>query len=243
MHRIVSGLVAALALTLVPAQTAHAAAGDPDYNKPTVGDCHNYTYEEMYAESDTTAAVPCTDSHTGKVIAVPRVPDTVAWSDTDALNRIVHKKCYPAIDAALGRTELMRALTAYNPSVFIPTKAERQQGARWIRCDVFLWRGTDLSPLPYDTAPLVPKPLTDNVRRCLNGKLYLTTCDAKHAWKATFDFNVRKGAYPNKTQMARIAGKKCSSHVAAGGFRYDPPTKEQWKAGYRVMICFSHTTS
>ena len=31
--------------------------------------------------------------------------------------------------------------------------------------------------------------------------------------------------------------------VTSSRFYYVGPTKEQWKAGYRVMICFSHTTS
>lgn len=244
MRRTIAGLVAALTLTLVPAvalAAPAARAGDPDYNKPTVGDCHDYTYDQMYADSDTSPAVPCTDSHTGHVIAVPRVPDTVSWSDTAALARIVDKKCDPAYYAALGRNQLTRALTAYGQAFFIPTADEQAQGARWIRCDVFLWRGTKLSPLPFDTAPLIPQPLTATVRRCLTSKDYATTCDATHVYKATGDFNIHKNRYPTRATMIRIGRAKCPALTTTRTYRFFWPSKAAWKDGYKVMVCYSKT--
>ena len=120
----------------------------------------------------------------------------------------------PSYEEWMGRSQLARALTAYGRSWFIPTKAERNQGARWVRCDVILMGGnTALAPLPYDAAPLVPNPITDSVRKCLTGKYYWTTCDRSHSWRASGDFNVRKGKYPTAKQMRAIAIKKCSPMV------------------------------
>lgn len=148
VHRIVSGLVAALALTLVPAQTAHAAAGDPDYNKPTVGDCHDYDLAGLMKPSDTSSPVDCATTHTAKVFKVFMLPDSTSWSDEDAVSRLVTQRCSPAWREWLGWSDLTRALTAYSWAWFQPTKAERDQGARWVRCDVVLYGGNSIAPLP-----------------------------------------------------------------------------------------------
>jgi hypothetical protein len=244
MRRLVLGLMTALSLTLVPGQAMSAMAGDPSYHRPTEGDCHDYTYAALFGASDTTPVVDCAAAHTAKVVKVFLLPDSVPWSNDSAVWHQVQKRCFPAYYDALGRSELTRALTSYSMAWFMPTKAEKNQGARWVRCDVMLWGGNKrLAALPYDAAPLIPNPITTAVRRCLTATFWDTTCTAAHAWKATGDFNVRKGSFPTKKQMASIAVKKCPRLVTSTKWRYDPPSKDNWKAGYRVMVCFSKTTS
>lgn len=240
---LLAGIVG-MALTLMPA-TAVAKAGDPHYHQPTAGECHDYTYDQMLKSSETSAPVDCaTVSHTAKITKVTMLPDGVSYSDTAKLGNLVANRCQPAWEALLGRTDLKRALTAYSQAAFIPTKAERSQGARWLRCDVILWRGVGLAPLPYDTAPLVSKPLTDSIRRCLKAKtFYVTTCSSGHAFRATGDFRAPKGPYPTEKRFARIAQNRCPSLVSSQTWRYTWPSKAAWKQGYRVMVCYSKTTN
>jgi hypothetical protein len=248
VRRILPGLVAVATLLLMPAGGAAGAAhpayagkaGDPNYHKPTVGDCHDYDLAGLYQQSDTSPIVDCATTHTAMVMHVFMLPDTLSWSDTDAVGRLVSKRCRPAWEELLGRSELTRALTAYSRGWFRPTKAERDQGARWLRCDVIAYGGnTDLAPLPYVTAPLIPNPITDDVRKCLTGKFYSTTCIRSHVWRSAGDFNLRTGKYPTSKQMRAIAIKKCSPMVTSSRFYYLGPTKDAWKTGYRVMVCFS----
>ena len=243
MRRLVLGLMTALSLSFMPVTAASALAGDPNFHRPTEGDCHDYAYAGLYEQADTSPIVLCTERHTAKVHKVFLLPDSVSWSDLDAVGRAMDKRCRTSFEELLGRSELTHALTAYGKAWFIPTKAERNQGARWVRCDVVLFGGnTALAPLAYDAAPLVPNPITDSVRKCLTGKYYWTTCERSHSWRASGDFNVRKGKYPTAKQMRAIAIKKCSPMVTSSRFHWVGPTKEAWKHDYRVMVCFSKTT-
>ena len=166
-----------------------------------MGDCHDYTLAQMYEDTDTTPAVACTESHTGKVVEVRRCCRTGSRGRSAArLYHFMDRKCVPARDEWLGRSVLKQSLTAYGMSYFIPTKAERDRGARWVRCDVFLWRGSELSPSPYDEAPLIPRPLDDSVRRCLSRGPYVTTCDDGPAWKAAGDFFIHNQRYPSRAR-------------------------------------------
>lgn len=244
VRRIAVGVAAALAVMLVPAHAGSAAAGDPDFHKPTVGDCHDYTLVEMYADTDTTPAVACTESHTGKVIRVAMLPDRIAWSQRGRVYDFMDTKCVPARDEWLGRSVLKQSLTAYGMSYFIPTGAERNRGARWVRCDVFLWRGSELSPLPYDEAPLIPRPLDDTVRRCLEPRTgYVTTCDDRYAWKAAGDFFIHQQRYPAKRAMVRLGQRRCPALVSTDRYRFTWPSKAAWAWGSRIGICFSKTRS
>jgi Septum formation len=246
LRRTLSILTAALAVAATLAPTsASAGLGDPEFERPVVGECRAITYKEVFAQSNSTAPIPCSESHTANTFAAPLLPPELTWDSSDAaIGKAVSKKCGSAYFPFLGGTDVTRAQTAYSYAWFSPTQAQRDAGARWFRCDLILYRGTKLSPLPYDTAPVVPDPITNKVRRCLKATtFYTTTCDDTHAWKATHAFKLRKGDYPTARQMSKFAINGCKGHVKAGTFRYDPPSKGDWKAGYRVMVCFSKTSN
>lgn len=241
---LMTGLIGTVGL--VGQSPANAArAGDPHYHQPTVGECHDYTYDDMLKASETSDPVDCaTVAHTAKISKVTMLPDGVSYSDAVKLGNLYYNRCLPAWEDLLGRSDVKRALTAYSASVFIPTKAERNQGARWLRCDVILYRGVGLSDLPYDAAPLVSNPITDDIARCLKAKtFYTTTCDAGHAFRATGSFRAPKGPYPSEKKFARIAQNRCPSLVTSSRWRYSWPSKASWKDGYRVMVCYSKTTA
>jgi hypothetical protein len=246
MRRLVAALVAALTVTLVStlSPTAQAArAGDPNYHKPVVGECHDYGYSVMMGRSDTSPTVPCTDPHTAKVIVVAMLPNRIDWSDLSKVYGFMNNKCGPARETWLGRTVLLRGLTAYDLSYFIPTADEQAQGARWVRCDAFLWHAKKLGMLPYDAAPLVPKPLTDDVRRCLTSTWLVTTCDASHIYRATADFLIRKAGYPSRAVLLRMGRAKCPKLTGTQHYVFHSPTKAEWKIGLRFTVCYSKTRS
>jgi Septum formation len=246
LRRTLTVLTAALAIaaTLTPT-SASPGLGDPEFERPVVGECRAITYKQVFAESNSTPPIACSESHTANTFAAPLLPADLTWESTDAaIGKAVSRKCGAAYLDFLGGTDLTRALTAYSSAWFQPTQAQRDAGARWFRCDLILYRGTKLSPLPYDTAPAVPDPITNKVRRCLKATtFYTTTCDDTHAWRGTHSLKLRKGDYPTARQMAKLAVSGCKGHVKAGEFRYYPPTKAQWKAGYRVLVCFSKTSN
>lgn len=243
MKRLAAILTLALAVTLAPSVGATAKAGDPDYHRPTVGECHNYTFDEMMARSDTTPVVDCAESHTGQAVSVVTLPDSVSWKDYDRALRVVSRLCLQDYYTWLGRPEVKRVLTAYGRAVFIPTLAERSEGARWARCDALLWRGkSKLSPLPYTETPLIRVPIEDSIARCLTSNNYYTVCDGRHVWRASGAFKINKAKYPPRKTMIKIGRKRCPDYVTTGTYIFYWPTKDAWKTGSRAMVCYSKTT-
>jgi hypothetical protein len=63
-------------LTALPASYAatSAAASAAAADTPAVGDCHTLTFKQIAHESETSAPVPCSSSHTSRVIKVADLP-------------------------------------------------------------------------------------------------------------------------------------------------------------------------
>jgi hypothetical protein len=241
-------LVAAITLALTPLAFAPpASAGEvdgPGFQQPALGECRALTLSEMNTASDRTAPTDCADPHTMLVIAVPRLPQSMSWSAPRArLVAAFFKKCRPALDEFLGRTEGARKMSAYSFAWYMPTKSQRDHGARWFRCDAILYGGTKALNLPDDTAPALNQtPLPDSVARCLTGKLFLTACSRSHAWRATGNFRMRGDTYPSAKKF-QAASVRCESRVSSSGYRYQYPRLAEWKLGDRTMLCYSKTTS
>ena len=177
-----------------------------------MGECRNLTLDQLIKQSDTSAPIDCSTRHTTKVVAVPQIPEGETWASMKAnkwakISRLYEKQCRPAWEALLGVNDRTQAMTAYGLGFFLPTVAERDAGARWMRCDVYVARATSgLTRLKYDAAPLVPTPLNDNhVRLCMKAKtFYHTSCDASHAWRSKGSFNLRRQkTYPTDKQIRR----------------------------------------
>ncbi len=246
MRRILSVAVLALTLTATPLSAqARVGGGDPHFHEPTVGECHDYDYAGMSKQSDTTPVVDCATKHTGKVVAVWQLPAAWDWAtltDKQFLSMVTNK-CLPAWDAMLGVNALTRVLTPYAPNVYKPTKSERAAGARWMRCDVFLYRGKQVAPLPYDVSPMVPSPLPKTLRRCLTPKFAWTNCTKPHVYKATGSFNLSKqSTYPTDRQVRRQALRKCPALVTTRAFAWHAPYRYEWAHGMRATVCYSKTS-
>ena len=103
MRRILPGLVAALSFLLIPIggpsqATPAAKAGDPNYHKPTLGECHDYTLADVAPRSNTSPVVDCADAHTAKVIAIRNLPPGASWSDYTVAQqwRTIYNSAHPA---------------------------------------------------------------------------------------------------------------------------------------------------
>lgn len=241
-------LVALLSAGVVVVPAPSYAGGDPHYHEPALGECRAMSYDQLLKLSDNTDPVDCATRHTTKIVAVPQIPAGETWASMRAnnsakLTKLYETVCLPAWESLLGVNARTQALTAYGLGSFIPNQAERDAGARWYRCDVYVHRAHGLTPLKYDAAPLVPTPLINHVRKCMKAKTFLyTSCDATHQWKATGSFNLRsQKTYPTDQQIRRQALAKCPALVKTRAFAWAPPWRLRWKYGYRAMACFTKT--
>lgn len=240
-------LLAVVVTLLMPLAAVIATAGPaqagPNFQQPKVGECRAMSWREYMANSNNEAPVKCSQAHTSRVIATGMLPNGVNWGAPERrLNRIAVGICDPAWKRALGRTYSSRAMTAYTWAWFIPTKAQRSHGARWIRCDLVLVAGRGLDPLPTDAKPaLGAQPHPRRITACLTRRTY-TTCAHRHIYRATGTFLIRQKAFPTDRQIRRAALRKCPSRVSSRGFAWDAHgSPDRWRLGDHVIVCFTRT--
>lgn len=221
-------------LSVAPQASAGLPAG------PAVGDCHLLSFNQTYEPADTKPAVACTSKHTTVTVAVVPMPEDIDWESADVYKKMV-VPCHRALDATLGRTARARALSAYSWVWFMPTPEERAAGARWVRCDAILPAGKSLRPIP-DTTPLLEKPQTNRVWRCLTAKpYYLTHCGSRHSYRATGLVLMGFDTYPRPREARSLALAKCPSRISSHYWRYSYPDRWEWRAGHRFLQCYSKT--
>jgi hypothetical protein len=244
--------VAATTALTVSAAPGHALGqpDGPDFGAPTVGACSTMTAKQSDAQADRSTVVPCSQAHTAKVAGVVQLPDALDYSSgTGKLYRAMVDRCKPQWNALLGRTHAVRDSSAYQLVWFIPTKNQRQHGARWMSCSVVLRQGTRLAKLPTNKAPLLPSgKLRDRIHRCLlatTTAAITTRCSAKHGWRATGSFVVASKKFPGAKAVNRTARTKCASRVnPRRAYRWTYWTKVNWQVGGdRAVICYTKTTT
>jgi hypothetical protein len=237
-------LAALVPLTAVTAPSP-ARAGEVDITPPEVGSCHALTLADEDAASDPDPAVDCAGQHTSVTVAVLEFAEPPNWSDFDALGRVALRRCYPRHVEALGGSMKVVRRSAHISYYFIPTRAQRDAGAAWMRCDVVLYGGDRLMPLPDELA-LGDLPLPDARARCLKGRAAdyaLTVCTRAHQYRARYSVRFPYDAWPGVRTIRRHALRQCDRRVD-GQFLYEyPPSRLWWHLGYRHAICLPKTTN
>jgi hypothetical protein len=234
---LVTALVTALALVITgpagasPTEARRAVAG-----KPVVGSCHDYGRRQLRKPSERSALVPCTSPHTAVTIKVLTVKRSVRASRVFAR---YGPRCYHALTKALGASPAEVVSTAYGVAFFRPTRKQRQQGARWLRCDAVLYGGSRLEQLP---TPLLSRPITDAVARCAVGRKQVSTvCSREHTYRLASTIT-RRGGYPSLSRFAKIAAAGCGTTSTSKKFLLYFPDRQQWTSGVRALACLARTS-
>jgi hypothetical protein len=212
---------------------------------PVAGDCHALTYDESMKGSDPDPTVPCTDAHTSITVKVVQLtnPD---WSDMNEVGRQITAPCRKAWFEELGGVK-KASLSAYGLFWFVPTKAQRDAGASWVRCDAALYGSKSLLPLPSGTdISLGSLPLSDKLARCRAGKradYRMLSCSKGHAFHATLALKYPGSSFPGERAAARWALRHCRAHISTAFYYEAVPSKASWKQGYRYAVCLPKTRS
>jgi hypothetical protein len=234
----VRAILAALSLltvgagSLTIASPASAAAG-----VPKVGECHQLSTAQALAMSDTKPGVACSKPHDFQTFAVLTSPTSLAGLTDEQLSA-ASTACTRPFIKALGPA-VRSSLTSYELYTFVPTAAQREAGARWIRCDLTLDRNHRPTALPRHrlSRPIVPSRIPDGVRTCLTRSRAITTCERPHAYRAAMAFVIRQAAYPSEEQFNRAADRRC----APGWALAQLATRRAWEAGRHTVVCFDRT--
>lgn len=258
MTRTMRRLAVAL-LTLLVLGTALSYAGSPalarttaapvaaDGGRPEVGDCHLLTAEETGAEAESKPPVDCSKKHTTRTFLVFDVPKSTKINDLEAVSELVTNRCSPAWRETVGGSLKDRYLATFSYSWFLPTKAERADGARFVRCDLQLIAGDQLAPLPNDNVPALPNgAFPDTIAKCHLGKkqdYWVTVCSRAHSSRSKGVFAMSGKAYPSEKARYNAAAKQCPRFTKKLPWLVFYPTEEQWKAGFKLFLCDAVTKS
>ena len=225
-----------------PATAVSSGAADPLTGAPAAGQCFDLSVRELARASHTEAPVDCAGPNTSEVVAVTVLPDGVGYRDVAKLELVAHQVCRPVIESRAGTTTLGLRLTSYVMGFFVPTKAQRKAGARWLRCDVVRAGGNSLRPLPEATLAVGDFPYPDELSRCLSAKRFLvTSCDRRHVYRAAAAHEVGGKRYPTDREWRRIAGRRCPDVVSSRRFYYTFAGRAAWRTGDRAVVCYSRT--
>ena len=237
--------VLAVALTTLTTAAGSAPAdarGTVDTTPPAVGTCHDLTWKEFLAYSEPEAPAPCASSHTSFTVRVTHLDPVANWHDQ--WPRIVGREYVPClkdlVDVTGGR-EAEIQLSSYALTFYRPTKAQRDAGAAWVRCDAALLGGVQaLAPVPSDVVIEGTRPSND-VRRCSLGKrqdFARTVCTRRHRYIATWTFKMRGDHYPGEKAAQRFAYRKCLDKLGRGDWLYSwISSRAYWRAGLRYAVC------
>jgi hypothetical protein len=236
------GMTAAL-LVVLASPAAAQAAGDPLFEAPVVGECHDYDSRSALDDVEESPAVDCSAPHTGIVVAVVEVPGRFNLIDgrtSSQLSNWASRTCAVEMEGATGIGHAQSHLTIYSFAWYVPTRAQVRQGARWVRCDVISWDNGELSQLS-DGVPSLKGNLSRSERRCINAKHKYVPCSKSHAWISRGIVRASKGSY-SEDRFIVEGRRRCVSTLQRSDRRYRwvPPTLEAWKRGERHIVCYGN---
>lgn len=239
MLRRTAALVAVLVVIALPGTAS--AEPDPMAGAPAVGDCFDITRDQGYdvALKDE-EPVDCAGDHTAVVAAVGKLPARLDWdSPAKAIGDAELKVCNPGWDDLIGANETNGTLfhrSMYALWLFQPTRAQKNDGARWFDCMVTIENSRGLADLPQ-TLPRLRRHLPDFVDRCATRKRQYTTCDRAHAWRETYSYEASGTLTQEHVDAA--AHQHCPGHVTSRRWLYGT-----WDAPGRhfVGVCLSKTS-
>lgn len=236
------GLVTSLAAVSVPPA---ARAGTVDITPPAVGSCHDLTFDEALSSSDPDPAIECSTRHTSLTLQVVDYEAPPDWREWDKISRRLWVPCNKALIERVGYADWVQK-SAYRVTFFRPTKAQRDAGAAWVRCDAVVLAGPhSLGKVPGRHMGMGGLGPMDQVAKCRRGKrddYAMVICTRPHEFFAQWTPGMRGDHYPGVRAAKKFAADKCMDLVGdpAGGdpFLYEwVPNRLYWRAGYRSAVC------
>lgn len=238
VRRLAAAIALAVGVSVMTGVSAPASAGVA-YQQPHKGDCHKQTYKQVMAKWAPLNTVRCgSRGVTTVTVKAGLLPSGLAANAYNDAWDAVGQGCRSAYADRIGRTTKKRSMSAFGLTFLLPTAKQRAQGARWYRCDAFLWRADDVSTLKRTTKPLLGARVPDHQRMCLTRGSYITTCDAPHKWRISAVVRLAGSSYPADPHA--VSREACLPRVNTSHFYLWWPDEESWATGYHFVRCFEY---
>ncbi len=251
-----SASILALLLVVGVALAGCSAAGAGAAPAPKTGQCWAVSYadSQRYEDWGGSAAIPCSQAHESYTFAVPRIGGTFTGSwltSTNSVRTDVDDAAYAACvrQAAIDLPGL-QTLGLLRLNYYIPSVAQWNDGARWVRCDITRIKigssvaSPTLEDLPTSFSALTEQLNTDPKKfdRCEDDVLNngpdgaqttYADCTGPSDWSFAAALTLAGGkgaAYPGAAALSALGAKDCASEVPSNGHDLFPeiPTATSW---------------
>ncbi len=224
---------------------------------PATGRCRMLTPADLQRPSNATATVPCDAPHTAETYASGQLPTVYADADYDdrRLAGFAFGTCGTSFMEFLGADESLAMRSVLSWTMFRPSEAAWEAGARWYRCDAVGGgpTSTTLIALPDKTRGLLRKP-NDDWLACVKGRSVDTApripCSERHTFRAvtTIKLGGPDDEFPGDEAVAARTRNFCGDSVAAWlgyparySYAYTWFPQSDWAAGNRRSVCWART--
>jgi hypothetical protein len=208
-------------------------------------------------------AVPCTDEHQLYTYAVAKVTRKFSggWVTTSgkvdqAVDDAAYRACYAEQVKVLGKVDPAGRIL---PNYFLPSSAQWQNGARWVRCDVAEIRvGSEIAHPQFADLPSFASIMTDltsNPKKfalCENDPLSndpdgagttYADCTGQADWALIGELSMKYplgATYPGITTLNTVGAKQCATLKPQKGHTVfvEPPAESDWNGGNRTLDCW-----
>ncbi len=216
-------------------------APDPGFQVPKPGTCFAMSAAQSRASVSVARKVSCKRPHTSTVAHVGYLPAPVTAKTPLSRRRALGQKiCAPAYRRVVGGTLADRASSILTWTLFTPSQAQLERGARWVRCDVLARSAGELIPLPA-SRPLLQQSVPEPLRVCQSAAGADVSCARKHALRVDAVFRAAPGGYPDPAQFTPTARDRCKELLGEYGGYWQPPSQAGWRSGDRFIRCLSAT--
>ncbi|NEM91750.1 septum formation family protein [Galbitalea soli] len=213
-------------------------------------------------------AIGCGESHNLYTFAVDDLPKGIAkdWrragsssTPSDVVSTAAQKLCAASFDRLLPTHSWKQELLTWY--FFLPSASAWEQGKRWVRCDLGVYRlGTTLSTRTLRALPDPIRPMLDSVKThpkafelCLSGarnpsplldtSATLADCRRSPQWVLAARGALRASAtdpYPGDATVAREVAALCRAATPGVGLERAGygPTEMTWPLGRREVQCW-----
>jgi len=229
-----------------PTATSSSPTAEATVDKPAVGECRLEQPTDIPPSTNETPPVPCSEPHTAYTAAVLQLPQETSYAGS-AVGHLVGAQCPRAVQRATGldaRTLTMSILTL---SWFIPTDAEQEAGARWVRCDVNAYTYDGNTPDAIYELPGLPikdNALPESLRLCFRGGVQPTrvSCSEEHTYRAETAVRLPTHGepYPSATAMRARVTTACTRALGShADLAWTSPSRDDWAVDQAWVACLT----
>jgi len=218
-----------------------APAPDPGFQVPQAGQCFRMSPRQSRASVAVSPRVNCRRPHNTVIGYVGYVPRAISLQTPLAQRRALGRRvCEPALRRLAGGTLADRATSILTWTLFTPSQAQLERGARWVRCDVLARSGNQLIQLPAGR-PLLRAGIPEQLRVCQDQAGADVSCAVTHAYRVEAVFRAVGQAYPDPKTYTPTARDRCKELLGKYGGFWQPPSQAGWRSGDRFIRCLVPT--